>query len=149
MKRGVKTVLLTVAIFGGSYLSMGPMRFPEYLLTSGRATVEVTDLRDIPTECRSNTWSRHRSSEPGRYGDGFCGSIMTDHGDFQLPESRFYLFGQTRSEIRSALKEGCTYQFVYYGYHATVFKGMLSTNRYIPQLVRISDPINCSKEGQE
>ena len=141
MNRGVKTALLTVAVFGGLYLPLGPLRFPEYLLSSGKATVLVESLRDIPRECNSNLLNRHRSSTPGHMSMGFCGSIMTDHGSFQLPESRIYLFGQSRSVILDKLKVGCAFEVVYYGYHATVYKGMRQTNRYIPKIVNVNGPI--------
>lgn len=145
--RNGRTILVFFGIFGGLYLAAVTMRFPEYLLTSGTVAIRVTDLRGIPMECRSGL-PRHRSSAPGSATGGFCGSIMTDHGPFQLPEDRFYAFGQSRSEILRGLSEGCVYDVTYYGYGATVHRGMSDTNRHIPKLVRVSGPFGaCSAEG--
>ncbi len=145
MNRGVKTALLTVIVFGGLYVSLGPLRFPEYLLSKGSATVRVASLRDIPKECNSSLLNRHRSSVPGHMSMGYCGSIMTDHGSFQLPENRMYFFGQSRSDILGKLKVGCTFDVVYYGYNAAVYEGVLQTNRYIPKLVSVDGPtMNCT-----
>jgi hypothetical protein len=71
---------------------------------------------------------------------GYCGSIMTDHGSFQLPENRIYFFGQSRGEIIAKLKVGCVFEVEYYGYRATVYKGMLQTNRNIPKILNVDGP---------
>jgi hypothetical protein len=141
MKKISRTVLLTIAIFATLYIALVPLRFPEYLLSSGRATVRVEELRGIPEECNSNLFLLYRSSTPDRMAEGFCGNIMTDHGEFQLPESRFFLFGQSRQEIYDKLEVGCLYEVIYYGYRATVYRGMPSTNRFIPKLTSAKGPI--------
>jgi hypothetical protein len=145
MKSVIRTLFLTLVISITLYTALVPLRFPEYLLSSGQARVKVEALRGIPEQCNANLLMRHRSSTPDPMAMAFCGTIMTDHGLFTLPESRFFLFGQSRQDIYEKLGVGCVYDVTYYGYRATVYRGMPLTNRFIPKLISANGPIgNCN-----
>jgi hypothetical protein len=140
LRPGIRATLLWICATIGVYAILGPLRFPEYLLTSGTAQIRIEAMNGTPEECNSSLFFRHRSSDPVDVHQGFCGAVMTDHGSFKLPESRYYLFGQSRKEIWNKLIEGCVYDVRYFGYRAKVYPGSVGTNRNIPSLVSIDGP---------
>jgi len=144
-----RLIIMGIVVALVLYISLVPLRFPEYLLTNGTAIIKVTSLRQVPRECNSSAFWRYRSSNPLDGLGGYCGTIMSDHGPFQLPEDRIYFFGSARAELIDLLEVDCYYRVNYYGYRATVYKGMPNTNKFFPKIVSASEPSGpCNGEGE-
>lgn len=49
--------------------------------------------------------------------NNYCGSVMTDYGDFKLPQTVSLLpFAMSRAAIVDLLRAGCRYEVRFYGW---------------------------------
>ena len=92
----------------------------EFVTSRDTAIVTVTDRRNVPRRCRSSLPWRFRSSVPDlpmRSRRNYCGSVMTDHGDFALPQTVSLLpFAMSRASIVDLLRVGCRYEVRFHGW---------------------------------
>ena len=92
----------------------------EYATSRDTAVVTVTDLRNVPRYCRRSLPLPFRSSVPDlpmRSRRNYCGSVMTDHGDFALPQTVSLLpFAMSRASIVDLLRVGCRYEVRFHGW---------------------------------
>ena len=92
----------------------------EFATSRDTAVVTVTDLRNVPRYCRRSFPLPFRSSVPDlpmRSRRNYCGSVMTDHGDFALPQTVSLLpFAMSRASIVDLLRVGCRYEVRFYSW---------------------------------
>ena len=130
---------------------IGYVFFDYWVLDRQLVTVKVTEI-SAPYSCnkgssrRSRRWlfPRYRSSTPVGQTFGYCGEIMTDHGNLTLPESaRWNLLYTSREKLHEQLKVGCTYKIVAVGGYEPLRPGGNWTNK-MKTLARIKRVYPCA-----
>lgn len=109
--------------------------------------MEVVTIIEIDTarECRSRgtykIWQKFRSNKT-QNSSNYCGSIMSDHGSFDLPETTWlHLFGTPREALHDGLIVGCNYRIIVVGPGLALEKGrnMSNHNRTLKSAVPLGD----------